>query len=98
MAGSYPSRFATLAIVAISAMTAATTATYDSIVSCWRSSCAVVANWVLVAVVHRLPRLTADWLRPGLALRVKKEGTMHMRSIPKRRPTVFPGWRMAPSV
>jgi hypothetical protein len=98
MAGSYASRFVTLARVAIVAIAAAATATYDSVVSCWRSSYTMVANWVLVAVVHRLPRLTADWLRPELALRVKKDGTIAMRSAPKRRPTVFPGWRMAPSV
>jgi hypothetical protein len=98
MAGSYPSRFGSLASIAIVAIAAAATATCDRIVSCWHSSRAALAAWLVEVAVVRMPRLTADWSRPDIAVRVKKDGTIAMRSAPKRRPTVFPGWRMAPSI
>jgi hypothetical protein len=103
MAGSFRSRFAIAALVAAAALAVATvaTGTYDSCRECfvgaWRWVTLRVdrgSRWLLA----RMPRLVADWLRKDLIVRVRLDGALNMRAVPKRRPTVSPRWRMVPSI
>lgn len=99
MAGSFrSSRIIVLAFAAAALVATASTYVVDRVVHCWRRARAEVASWLFNLVTVRMPRLCAEWLRPEVAVRVKKDGMLGMRAVLKRRPLISTRWRFAPSV
>lgn len=52
----------------------------------------------LAWLVAKIPAASRSWMRRDLVVRVRLDGTIRVRALHERRPTVSPRWRLVPSI